>query len=258
MSTHHKLVCLCAFLVFCFASIAQATEPAKTLRIAVDAPYPPFAVQDKDGNLSGFDVDTAHAICEVLGYECDVRGMFFDAIIPSIVRGEVDLGIAGMIPTDERKKLVDFTSRYFRSVSIYVERQGTFTSFTPETVKGVRVGTQKGTVQHKYLEATYGDSITLVTVDAHDQLFLILKNEEVDLILIDGLPAYVYLKSLEGQSLEIIGDPLTPGGAAGWSCIAVSKEKPWLRDKVSHAIETLRRNGVYGKINRKYFDFNIY
>ena len=249
---------ICALLVLCHTGFSQAAEPAKTLRIAVDAPYPPFAVQDKDGNLSGFDVDIAHAICNDLGYTCDVRPMLFDEIIPHIVKGDIDLGIAGMIPTEERKKLVDFTSRYFRSVSIFVDRQGTFSDFTPDSLKGLRVGAQKGTVQAKYLQNTYGDSITLVTVTAHDQTFQLLKNGEVDLILIDGLPAYVYLKSPQGQDLEIVGDAITPAGDTGWSCVAVSKENPQLRDRVSQAIETLRRNGEYGKINRKYFDFNIY
>ena len=252
------LVFLCALLTLCSGGISQAAEPTKTLRIAVDVPYPPFAMQDKDGNLSGFDVDIANALCDEMGYKCDVRGMLFDEIIPSIVRGEVDLGIAGMIPTDERKKLVDFTNRYFRSVSIFVERRGSFPNFTIESVKGVRVGAQKGTVQEQYLGETFGNSITLITVGAHDQTFQLLKNGEVDLILIDGLPAYVYLKSTQGQDLEIIGDALTPGGATGWSSIAVSKEKPRLRDTVNQTIETLRRNGKYGKINRKYFDFNIY
>ena len=258
MGSKCKIICICTFLALCCGSIAQAAEPAKTLRIAVDVPYPPFAVQDKDGNLSGFDVDIAHAVCNELGYRCDVRAMLFDEIIPSIVKGETDLGIAGMIPTEERKKLVDFTSRYFRSVSIYVERRGTFANFTPESVKGLRVGAQKGTIQAKYLQDTYGDSITLVTVGAHDQTFQLLKNGEVDLLLIDGLPTYIYLKSPQGQDLEIVGDAIMPAGDTGWSCIAVSKEKPQLRDMVSQTIETLRRNGVYGKINRKYFDFTIY
>jgi ABC-type amino acid transport/signal transduction systems, periplasmic component/domain len=258
MSGKQTLLCICAFLILCCGGLAQAADPAKTLRIAVDVPYPPFASQDKDGKLSGFDVDIAHAICEELGYTCDVQGMLFNAIIPSIVAGEIDLGIAGMIPTEERKKLVDFTNRYFRSVSIFVERRGTFEKFNAENVKGTRVGAQTGTVQAKYLEDTYGDSITLITVDAHDQTFQLLKNRDVDLILIDGLPAYAYLKSPQGQDLEIIGNALTPGGTTGWSCVAVTKEKPWLRDKVNQAIDTLRRNGKYGKINRKYFDFTIY
>ena len=258
MSMKSTLVFLCALLTLCWGEFSQAAEPTQTLRIAVDVPYPPFAMQDKDGSLSGFDVDIARALCDELGYKCDVRGMLFEEIIPSIVRGEIDLGIAGMIPTDERKKLVDFTNRYFRSVSIYVERRGTFPNFTFDAVKGARVGAQKGTVQAHYLKETFGDSITLVTVGAHDQTFQILKDGEVDLILIDGLPAYVYLKSEHGQDLEIIGDALTPGGVSGWSSIAVPKEKPWLRDAVNQAIEALRRNGKYGKINRKYFDFNIY
>ena len=260
MKTPLKLFATLA-LVFCFCALppaAPAAESGKVLRIAVEAPYPPFAMADEEGNLSGFDVDIAYALCNELGYECDVRNVPFDEIIPRIVAGEIDLGIAGMGASAERKKLVDFTERYFRSLSVYIEKEGTLSELTPESIKGLRVGTQADTLQSAYLEKTYGDSITLLLVPTYDQVFEMLKKDEIDLALVDGLPGYTYLKSENGVGLETIGDAIESGGVMDWASIAVSKEKPWLRDAVNQAIQALRRNGEYGKINRKYFDFNIY
>lgn len=264
MQLTRKLLFIYA-LVFCFTALpadawaaAPASEDIKVLRIAVEAPYPPFAMLDEDGNLSGFDVDIAYALCNELGYECDVQNVPFDEILPRIVAGEIDLGIAGMGASAERKQLVDFTERYFRSLSIFIEKEGTLSELTPETIKGLRVGTQEGTLQAEYLQKTYGSDIILFTVPSYELVFELLKLDEIDLALVDGLPGYTYLKSEDGIGLETIGDAIESGGVMDWASIAVSKEKPWLREAVNQAIQTLRRNGEYGKINRKYFDFNIY
>lgn len=240
----------------CLPAAVFAAPPV--LRVAVDAPYPPFAMRDAQGNLTGFDVDIAHALCKELNRTCDVRAVPFDDIIPKIVEGKIDVAVAGMGASEERKKLVDFTDRYFRSLSIFLEREGTVKDLAPETLKGLRVGAQEGTLQAAYLRTAFGDNIVLVTVPSHDEVYALLKKGEVDLILVDGLPGYTFLKSPEGMGIEAIGEAVESGGIMDWASIAVSKKQPELREAINKAIQTLRRNGEYGKINRKYFDFNVY
>lgn len=228
------------------------------LRVGVDVPYPPFAMLGDDGKLTGFDVDIAKALCKELGRACDIRPVNFDDMIPAIVEGTLDIAVAGMGASEERKKLVDFTDRYFRSLSIFLQRQGTLNELTPETLKGRRIGAQSGTLQATYLRETYGDSITLVTASSHDDVYALLKQGDVDLALVDGLPGYSFLKTPEGANLETIGDAVASGGVIDWASIAVSKKQPELREALNKAIQAIRRNGEYGKINRKYFDFNVY
>ena len=103
---------LCCFLLLC--SIPALAEAP--LRVAVDAPYPPFAYEDKDtGKLTGFDVDMAEALCRQIKRQCTVLVVPFDEIIPQIVAGKIDMGVAGMVKTPEREKSVIFTDKYFRS-----------------------------------------------------------------------------------------------------------------------------------------------
>ena len=249
---------LCVLLLMCVLSPATGRAEGPVLRVGVDAPYPPFAEMDKDGNLTGFDVDMAYALCKELGRTCDVCAVPFDSLIPFILEDKIDIAVAGMGASEERKKLVDFTERYFRSLSVFIEREGTLTAIAPETVKGLRVGTQEDTLQTRYLQKNFGDSITLVQVKSHDELFHLLKDNKIDLILVDGLAGYAMLKSDLGEGLETIGEPVDSGGVMDWASIAVSKKQPELRKAINEAIQTLRRNGEYGRINRKYFDFNIY
>ncbi len=249
------------FFLFLGTALFGATMPLQAqtpLRIAVDVPYPPFAFIDGKGNLTGFDVDIAKALCAEIKRECEIKIVSFDQIIPEIVAGNIDIGLAGMGRTPEREKLVDFTDRYFRSHSIFIEKPGTVPSPTRNGLTGRRVGTQSGTAQEIYLNEEYKDIITILLYPTFEDLLQALKDEKIDTALVDGLPAYTYLKSEEGADYETLGDPIESDVLVAASSIVVSKTLPEITQQLNSAIQALRNNGTYGKINRKYFDFDIY
>lgn len=253
------LVALCLVgLLVGFHGSAFGKDAYPPLRVAVDAPYPPFAMMDKRGNLTGFDVDIANALCAELKYTCVIKAIPFDNIIPAIVAGDIDLGIAGMGITADRLKHVDFTDKYFRSSSIYLERKGTVHALTPEGLKGLRLGAQAGTMQENYLRKHFNATSTIVTAENHDIVLEMLSKGELDLVLLDGLAGYAFLKTPAGAGLETVGGRVESDDIMDASSIAVSKKRPDLREAVNKAIQAIRRSGEYGKINRKYFDFNVY
>lgn len=244
------------FLGVVIPGSASAAQPP--LRVAVGGPYPPFAEFDKEGNLFGFDVDMANALCKELKRTCNIHSWVFEDIVPALATGELDFAVAGMANSEERKKFVDFTERYYRSRSVFIERPGSIKEVTPETIKGLRVGTQTGTAQEQFLREHYGGTITIITLESFEEIMAMLKRGELDLILIDGLPGYAYLKSQAGHGLETVGEAIHSKLLPDWACIAVSRKQPGLKDALNKAIQNLRRNGEYGRINRKYFDFTIY
>ena len=239
----------------CFSLPLQAEDP---LRIAVDAPYPPFAFLDDQGSLAGFDVDIARALCTEIKRDCEIKVVTFDEIIPGIVDEKIDIGIAGMEGTPERQKLVNFTDRYYRSHSIFLEKPGTIHTLSAEDMKGRKIGAKSGTSQETYLNEKYQGIVTVVTYPTFEELLQTLQDDQLDAVLVDGLPAYAYLKSAEGAELEPVGYPVKPSILVGSSHIAISKKQPKLTQQVNKALQTLRANGTYGRINRKYFDFDIY
>ncbi len=246
------------FLVLLFSCISTSVFAAqKPIRVAIDVPYPPFAYYNNNKELTGFDVDITHALCAEMKRDCEIVVMPFDKVIPSIVNGIVDIAVVGMGSLPGREKLIDFSDRYYRSHSVFVERPGTVKGITPTELKGKRIGVQAGTVQETYLKEAYKDSV-LVVKDLHEAVYEDLKTGVVDVVLTDGLPAYAYLKSKEGSQLEAVGGPITADILTGASFITVSKKQPELREELNRAIQAIRKSGQYGKINRKYFDFNIF
>lgn len=215
---------LLALFLLLFTGLAtNAVAQDAILRVAVDAPYPPFAYYDENKKLTGFDVDIANALCVEMKRKCEIKAVDFDQMIPSIMAGKLDLAVAGMAATEDRKKLVDFTERYFRSHSIFIEKLGTFSDISKETLKNKRIGAQSGTIQEQYLQKMYGDVATIILQTNYEDVFVDLKNGKTDLIFVDGLPGYHYLKTPEGDGLETIGGPIHSDIVLDSSAIAVGK-----------------------------------
>ena len=244
--------------LLCFCTQTRAENGRPPLKIGMDIPYPPFAMYDESGALVGFDVEIAEAVCRVIGRTCEIIPLPFEALIPAMESGKIDLSVAGMVPTPERKRVVDFTDRYFRSLSVYIQWGHTLHALKPEIIRGRTVAIQSGTLQGDYLMKQYGDEITILSTPAFEDVFVLMKEGKADLALVDGLPAYTFLKTEAGSEFEAVGEPISLGGDDDLACIAVSKKLPALRNAINKALLTIRRTGEYAKINRKYFDFNVY
>ncbi len=242
-------------MVFSALPAAQAERP---LRIATEIGYPPFVFLDKQNALTGFNVDIAKALCDEIKRDCEISAVPFDKIIAGILANDFDMAVAGMEKSPERLEQVNFTDSYFRSRSIFIEKPGTIASLTPEGKQGKRIGVQIGTVQELYLKQEYKDTATIVSYPTFKAIFEALQADRIDTALVDGLPTYFYLKSAGGDSLETLGDPVHSNILDGSSHIVVSKKFPELTQQLNNALATLRNNGTYGKINRRYFDFDIY
>ena len=250
-----KTFCAALLLFLVLSATAPAAEPP--LRVAVDAEYPPFGYIEGDGTLAGFDVDIAKALCAEIKRECVVTGVPFDDIIPEITKGNIDFAVAGLGDTPERAKLVDFTNRYYRSHSIFLEKDGTEAILSPEGLAGKSVGVQTASAQAEYLQKEYPQAVP-VPRPTFEGMMQDLKEGKTYVALIEGLPGFAYLKTPEGAAFETVGTPIEDPFLSGPSFIAVSKKLPQLTRDLNEAIDALRRNGEYGRINRKYFDFNIY
>lgn len=248
-----KLLILSAVFLL---STSSAWAQDKVYKFAVDTYYPPFSFTDeKTGELGGFDVDIARAVCKKMGITCEVAAVPFDEIIPQVENGSLDVGCAGIAYTEERAKRVIYTNKYFRPSSLFLELPGTFEGISLGTIKGKKVAVQSSTNQEDYLRRTYGDNIVIVPVKGFDDIIKGVNDKTYDLGFIDGLPGYHHLKSDEGLNLDIVGDPVHLDDG---SRMVLRKGQEAFRDRINQAIEALRLSGEYDAINIKYFEFNVY
>ena len=107
------LLCAAAFAAaaILFAGAAAAQE---RLTIGTEGAYPPFNNLTAAGELVGFDIDIAKALCAHMTVECDFVAVDWDGLIPALQAGKIDVIAASLTITDERKKQVAFTRQILR------------------------------------------------------------------------------------------------------------------------------------------------
>src|ERR1700742_3556849 len=136
-------------------SFAEAKE-WKTVKIGTEGAYPPFNFFDPSKQLQGFDIDIAKALCEKMKVQCEIVAQDWDGIIPALLANKYDAIIASMSITDERKKVVDFTDKYYQTPAVFmVPKDSKVTDISPEALKGKTLGGQSSSTFSSYLEDKY-------------------------------------------------------------------------------------------------------
>jgi len=124
-----QLRALTAGMALCLAATAAQAEELE-IRIGVEGAYPPFSHKNADGQLIGFDVDIAHALCAAMKAKCTLVEQDWDGIIPALLARKYDAIVASMAITEERKKRVDFSRKYYNSPAKFAARAGVAASAT--------------------------------------------------------------------------------------------------------------------------------
>ena len=228
---------------------AAETEEAKDaaggkLIMATNAEFPPYEYHDGDA-IVGIDAEIAKAIADELGMELEIEDIAFDSIIPEIVSGKADMGLAGMTVTEDRMQSVDFSDTYAKaSQKIIVTEDSEIAS--PDDLKGVIVGVQLGTTGDIYVSDLEADGTTVERYNKGFEAVQALSQGKIDAVVIDGEPAKTFVAETEG--LKILEESFTDEEYA----IAVKKGNTELLEKINGALKTLKDNGTLDEIVAKY------
>lgn len=247
--------------VFLFAAIfsisAHAALP-QVLKIGSEGAYKPFNYLNQKGELLGFDIDIARALCDEMKKKCEFVTQDWDGIIPGLMMKKYDMIVASMSITDERKQKVDFTDPYYNSPAKFVVKKDSKIEISKAGLKGKSVGVQRSTIHVNYMKDEYKNIVNLKEYETQDQANLDLAAGRLDAILADSPLMFTWMQEHGGGKFEFRGPDLTDrkwfGDGAG---IALRKEDKELTAALNKALASIKKNGVYDKIQKKYFDFSI-
>ncbi|WHX99219.1 transporter substrate-binding domain-containing protein [Neobacillus sp. DY30] len=237
-------------LAACGESKDENAGDKKTLVMATSADYAPFEYieSDKSDDIIGFDVDLANAIAGKLGYEVEIKDMDFGGLIQSLKSGQADFVLAGMTPTEKRKKNVDFSDIYYTAQHMVISKKENGIS-TVEDLKGKTVGVQLGSIQEgKADEINKSVAITVENRNRIPELIQELKAGRFDAIIIEDTVAKGYLdKEADLTSFTISDDPEEAGSA-----IAFPKDSE-LTEKFNQELRKMKENGELQELIVKWF-----
>ncbi|RVB76386.1 MULTISPECIES: ABC transporter substrate-binding protein [unclassified Mesorhizobium] len=233
---------------------AQAQEK---LKIATEGAYPPFNTITADGKLVGFDIDIAEALCAQMKVECELVTQDWDGMIPALQARKFDAIVASMSITEERKKQVSFTNKYYTTpLSLVALKDSDIASTEPAALAGKTVGAQASTTQADYAQDVYGKAGAEAKLyPTQEEAVADLMNGRLDAVLSDKFVLMDWMKKSSDGCCKMVGDVKGTETEAG---IAVRQEDNALREKLNAAIDAIVADGTYKKIQAKYFDFDIY
>lgn len=136
----------------------QKTE-SDVLKVGMECNYAPYNWSQSDnanGAISisnvdnmftnGYDVQVAQKIADSMGKKLEIYSYEWDSLIPAVQSGKLDMIIAGMSPTAERKEKIDFSDNYFTSNLVIVTKKGNLSDVkTIADLKGKKIAAQSGT-----------------------------------------------------------------------------------------------------------------
>ncbi|CAG4910947.1 ABC transporter substrate-binding protein [Paraburkholderia gardini] len=256
-----KLLATLTVALLATVSITAHAKDWSTIRFGVDASYAPFESKGPDGKLVGFDIDLGNAICERLKAKCVWVENDFDGMIPALKAKKFDGVLSSMSMTPQRAEQIAFSSKLFNTPTRLIAKKGSGIMPTAESLKGKNVGVEQGTIQETYAKTYWEAKGAKVTpYQNQDQVYADLLSGRLDAALQDAVQAEIgFLKTPRGAGFEFVGkdldDPKILGNGAG---IGMRKEDTDLKAKVDKAIAEIIKDGTYKKLEKKYFDFDVY
>ena len=228
-----------------------------SLKIGTEAAYKPFAWVLPSGELTGFDIDMANALCGQMGATCEIVNQSFDGLIPALNAGKIDAIIASMFITPEREEAIAFAGPYYSVPAIFVAPKDSDIEATPDGLDGMTIGVQRGSTMADYVKQKIPGA-RVQFYDTLDAASLDLASGRIDVVFADSVPLQEFLDSPDGADFAQIGDPVYDpeilGSGAG---IGLRKDDTELKQKFNDALAAVIASGEYQKINDKYMKVSI-
>ena len=241
------------------AQESDADKDWSTVVIGTEGAYPPFNFLDASGELKGFDVDIAKALCAQMAVECTFVTQDWDGMIPALQNGNFDALVASMSITPERQEQIDFSEKYYQTPpAIAVPKDSDITEATEAALSGKAIGAQTATTHARAAEALFPEADIRLYPTA-EEYKLDIESGRVDAVLDDVVVLSEWIGSDAGACCKILdtlpADPAIYGSGVG---IGLRKGNEKLKGMFDEAIAAIRADGTYKTIQDQYFDFDVY
>ncbi|MBO5106739.1 MAG: basic amino acid ABC transporter substrate-binding protein [Clostridia bacterium] len=234
------LILAVLMMVACFAGCGSSEK----LVMGTNASFPPYEFVDDNGKIVGIDAEIAEVIAEKLGMELEIKDMEFDSLLTAVQSKTIDVALAGMTVTDERKLAVNFSDTYATGVQVIIVNEASDIK-TVDDLKNKKIGVQAGTTGDIYCTDEFGQE-NVKQYQNGALAVAALKNNQVDCVVIDNEPAKNYVKA--NQGLKILETEYAVEDYAA----AISKENNELLEKFNKALSELKADGTIDNIIKKY------
>jgi ABC-type amino acid transport substrate-binding protein len=185
-----------------------------TLVIASDIEFEPMEFYDPAGNPVGLDIDIAKEIAKSLAVTPEIRMVYWDKLFPTVINGEVDMGISSVTILPDRAKEMLFSNPYFDSGQVLLVRSADTSIRNPQDLNGKKIGVFPDTTGKAEISKFVNpdNMIDYITFEVpkdnpNSGILYDLKTGAIDAIVTDYIGAIGNVKN--NPELKIAGEPFT-------------------------------------------------
>lgn len=232
-----------------------------TLSVATSGLFAPFTYYSDDGTtLIGFDLDVIQELQNYLGFSIEndeIQAMDYSAITASVASGKVDIALAALSMTDDRKEVMNFSEPYYTGGKYLIINTETSPSdlVSVDMLKSgdYTVAVEKGTSSHLYLQNA---GVPESCIEVHDTITTAYESLEQGMVdsMIQDSPSFSYYEKVkEGTKLVSVGEEFATDDTYGIAIsFDVTKEHSDIVDIFNHALEDLTENGTMDTLREKW------
>jgi polar amino acid transport system substrate-binding protein len=216
-----------------------------TLRVGLDASFPPFETINAEGQIVGLDVDLAEVIATDLGVKAELVNIGFDGLYDALLARRVDIIISGL-PYDPRwTEDVAYTRNYFNAGEVLITRQANQSITGPEDLSGHIVAVEWGSqadMEARRLEKETPDLSLLRQATA----------EEAITALLTGQTEAAIVDAVSGVRAVPQGVQIVTYLTAEWYAAAVHIESKSLLEAVNQSLVRLEEEGEMARLQTQW------
>lgn len=238
------------------------TSGIQRLRFLTTTDFFPFNMLDERGNLIGFHVDLARAICRKLELEqqCQVQALPFEELSEALQKGDGEAIIAGIAITGESRSRYDFTQPYFQFPARFAARRdAAMAEPLAESLKGKRVGVLTGTSHEQMLRDLF-PGLEIAPFDTERDLVRAAREGDVAAIFADGVRLSFALTDEEAAGCcAFVGGPYYTQEYLGHGlAIATRPDQPLIGQALDYALQHLEAENAFSELYLRYFPLDFY
>lgn len=234
----------------CLAMGMAAHAADRPLKVAVLENSPPMSFHDDNGRLTGFSIEIARALCEEMQVRCEFHVIALDRLLDALAGGEFDIGAISLLDTPERHRRILLAHPYLRSITLWFAKPG-----VEPGAPGLRVAVVKGSAQESYARK---QSWKTVAVQASGELGAPLIAGVAQAAIVPMNTSLHLQKNADFQRLGLASTVMKVPELLGNASFGINPQRPELKVAVDEALERIKRNGVYERINTQFLPFRVH
>lgn len=228
------------------------------IRFLTTADFPPFNYRDsKSGELIGFNVDLARALCADLSITCTIQAWPWEQASKALEDGQGDALIAGLAMSKENGDLFDFTNIYLMLPGRFVTLKDAVAGFDPKALAGKTVAVRKGSAHEEFIKRYLPDAKP-VEFDTEPDALAAVRDRKADAYFGDAMRASFWFNDnpdccgFAGPPYfrpDLFGDGLSVAVAAGHDAV---------RQVIDYGLVRLKKSGVLDELYLRWFPVGFY